>query len=96
MIELKREADILSYMNDVGYEHIVPTIRSFKIMDSFAYLIEDYFNGRTVREEISMTESLEERLKIWEKVGQVLSEIHMIYRVEDIENEWLDKLQYYC
>lgn len=96
MIELKREAEILSYMNDVGYGYIVSTIRSFKIMDSFAYLIEDYFNGRTVREGFSMTESLEERLKILEKVGQVLSEIHMIYRVEDIENEWLDKLQYYC
>jgi aminoglycoside phosphotransferase (APT) family kinase protein len=87
--ELKREAEILKYLIDKGYEHIVPHISSFMMLDNFAYLVEDYLDGKTVREKLSINECLEERMEIWEKVGQVLSEIHLLCQDEGITDEWL-------
>lgn len=89
MIELKREAEVLKYLNNEGYGRIVPNINSFVMLDDFAYLVEDYLEGKTVREKLRINESGEERLKIWEKVGQVLSEIHMLCQ-DDIKEEWLN------
>lgn len=91
MLELKREAEALQYMNDKGYIHVVPTIRNFKILDNFAYLIQDYFNGETIREKLNMNHSLEERQKIWKLAGQALSKLHMLCKSDDVEGEWLNE-----
>lgn len=88
--ELKREAEILKYLINEGYGHIIPDIDDFTILDNFAYLVEDYIDGKAVREELSVNGSVEERQIIWEKVGQVLSEIHMLRQKEDIGDEWLN------
>lgn len=91
MLELKREAEVLKYMNDKGYKHVVPIIRSFRMLDNFAYLVQDYFDGETVREKFYINHCLEERLKTWELIGQSLSKIHMLCKSEDIKGEWLNE-----
>jgi aminoglycoside phosphotransferase len=88
--ELKREAEALKYLIDKGYKHIVPNISEFMVLDNFAYLVEDYLDGATVREKLDINECLEERLKLWEEVGHVLSEIHMLCKDEDIKYKWLN------
>lgn len=35
--ELRREAEVLQYMNSLGIKNIVPTIRSFKIEKQFQF-----------------------------------------------------------
>jgi aminoglycoside phosphotransferase (APT) family kinase protein len=91
MLELEREAKVLKYINDKEIKHAVPVIRSFKKLDSFAYLVLDYFQGETVREKLGKNQCLEKRLKIWELTGQVLSEIHNLYKSEDVKCEWLNE-----
>lgn len=88
--ELKREAEALKYLRDKGYEHIIPNASKFMVVDSFAYLVEDYLEGNTVKENLDIDHCLKERVKIWEKVGQVLSEIHMLCKNEDSKDEWLN------
>lgn len=89
MTELKREAQVLRYLVNKGFEHIIPYIRSFKMLDNFAYIVEDYIEGISVREKLSATNSTKERIKIWESIGQAISEIHRLYQDEDIYDEWM-------
>ncbi len=89
MIELKREAQVLRYLVNKGFGHIVPYISSFKMLDNFAYIVEDYIEGISAREKLSATNSTKERIKIWESIGQVISEIHRLYQDEDIYDEWI-------
>lgn len=91
MHELKREVEALKYINDEGYIHIVPTIRDFRMLNNFAYLLQDYFDGETIREKLNINHSLEERQKIWKLAGQALSELHMLCRSDDVEGEWLNE-----
>ena len=91
MLELKREAEVLKYMNDKECKYLVPIIRNFRILDNFAYLVQDYFDGETVREKLDINHCSEARSKIWELVGQALSKIHMLCKSEDIKGEWLNE-----
>lgn len=91
MLELEREAEVLEYMKDKEIKHVVPIIRSFRKLDSFAYLVLDYFQGETVREKLNKNQCLEERLKTWELAGQALSEIHNFCKSEDVKGEWLNE-----
>lgn len=91
MLELEREAEALRYMSDKEYTHVVPIIRSFRMLDNFAYLVQDYFDGETVREKLKINHSLEEKLKLWELVGRALSEIHKLCNYEDTKGEWLNE-----
>ncbi len=87
--ELKREAEVLSHIINQGYMNIVPKVDSFIILDKIAYIVEDYFNGNTVREELRVVENVQERLKIWEEIGKILSSIHMLCQDKDEKSEWL-------
>lgn len=88
--ELKRETEVMEYLISEGYGHIVPAINNSMVHDNFAYLIQDYINGKTVREKLNINESVEERLKMWEKVGQILAEIHTLCQDEDVKEEWIN------
>lgn len=87
--ELKREAEVLKYINNIGSNNIVPKIESFIMLDNIAYIVEDYFDGKTIREKFRAVKSVQERLKIWEEAGKVLSNIHMLCQDEDKKSEWL-------
>ncbi len=88
--ELKREADILRLLVKDNEMYIVPEIRCFKMLDNIGYLIEDFINGVTVREKLRTIMNVLERQDIWEKVGQVLSRIHGLYKLVDKNGEWLE------
>lgn len=87
--ELKRETKVMKHLINEGCEHIVPRINRFEILEDCAYIIEEYVEGGTVREKLRNCECIEDRLEIWKRLGQVLSEIHKFYQDEDIKCTWL-------
>lgn len=87
--ELKREAKVMKYLINEGYGHIIPDIDTFMKFDEFSYLIQEYIDGESVREKLWKNESVKERSRTWEKLGQVLSEIHTLCQYEDMKGEWL-------
>jgi len=91
MLELEREAEVLEYMNHKEIKHVVPTIRNFRKLHGFAYIVLDYLQGETVREKLKQNQCLEERLKTWELVGGALSEIHNLCKSQDVKGEWLNE-----
>lgn len=90
MTELKREAQILGYLINSVCRYLIPYISNFKTSNNFAYIVEDYIEGISVREKLRENISTKQRLEIWECVGKILSEIHKLYQGEDSGNEWLN------
>ncbi len=90
MAELEREAHVLRFLLNNGYGHIVPYINDFKMLDNFAYIVEEYIEGIIVREKLSENTSIEQRLKVWECVGQSLSQIHKLCQGNDINDKWIN------
>lgn len=91
ILELKREADILSYLKNHEYKDLVPLLRQVKIFNAFAYVLLDYFQGVTLRDILNSNVSVENRLKIWKLVGQSLGKLHNLYESKDLENKWLEE-----
>lgn len=87
--ELKREIQIMKCMYEEGYEHIVPYIKSFNNLKDSTYLVEEYIEGKTIREKLNNNKEKLQRHEIWEKVGHVLSEIHKFHVEEDRTCSWL-------
>lgn len=90
MAELKREAQILRYLFNNGYGNIVPCINDFKMLDNFSYIVEDYIEGISVRQKLGEITCVEQRLKVWEHVGQSLSQIHKLCQGYDNNDKWLN------
>ncbi|WP_026477693.1 aminoglycoside phosphotransferase APH(3') [Alkaliphilus transvaalensis] len=91
MTELMREAEALKNISIDGGGHFIPQIFKSKSMKNYAYLIEEYFEGESVREKLINCQIEEERAKIWKGLGQILSEVHNFYNREDSEGRWLDE-----
>lgn len=91
ILELKREAEILRYLKDHEYKDLVPLLSQVKIYNEFAFLVQDYFQGVTLRELINSNKFIEVRSKIWEIVGRTLCKLHTLYEAEDLENKWLNE-----
>ncbi|MTI47921.1 MAG: aminoglycoside phosphotransferase family protein [Firmicutes bacterium] len=89
--ELKREAKALRYLNNSEYKQFAPRLYDFNILNDCSYLTLDYIEGKSVREKLSLNNSIEERVEIWEKVGQVLARVHKAVHTENLEGKWLSE-----
>lgn len=88
--ELKRESQIMKYLFDEGYKHLVPYIFDSNSLGDSKYLVEEYIEGKTVKDKLNNNKDKQERLIIWEKVGQTLSDIHKFYQDNDKTHSWLN------
>ena len=88
--ELEREARGIDYLVSIGYGHIVPNIKKYKISNEYGYIIEDYVEGVTLREKLSKYNSNEYKLEMWKAAGEALGELHRAYNKEDKDSSWLN------
>ena len=90
MTELKREAEVLKMIEELGGHHLVPRIMDYKELDKYAFFTMEYIEGLAVREMLSQCKDRQLRSEIWKGVGKALSDIHSLYRQDDLEHKWLD------
>lgn len=88
--ELEREIIVMKSLINQGCGHIVPNISTYETLENSAYLIEEYIEGEIARESLWKCKSKKDKFKIWERLGQALSEIHQVYRSDDINCSWID------
>lgn len=88
--ELKREAEVLKIIAELGGQHLVPILIDYKCSEKYAYLTMEYIEGMTVREKLSQCKDKKQRWEIWMGVGRALSDIHSLYQQDDLKNSWLD------
>lgn len=91
MTELLREEKAMKHIIIHGGESLIPQIYKSKTMKNCGYLLEEYIEGESVREKLSKCKLQQERLHIWKRLGQTLSEIHKLNNREDLECRWLEE-----
>lgn len=88
--ELFREGKILNYLKSIGLSKWIPNYHNYIQKDEFAYLIEDFIGGQSIRELIDTGICSHKAEYIWWHLGKVLSEIHQVLRATDLSNHWLN------
>ncbi len=89
--ELKREAEALKILGELGGQHLVPKLIDYNDSGEYACLFMEYIEGVTVREKLVQCRDKQERAQIWVGVGKTLSYIHSIYQKVDLKESWLDR-----
>ncbi len=85
--ELKREGKILKELGNSKHCKLVPKYISYKELDDKAYLLEDFVEGSSTKDDLINKDI--DSLKVWYKAGELLNNIHSI-EYNYLDTNWLN------
>ena len=65
MFELEREYRVLHYLQKTPFRENIPKARSFRQQENYAYLFEDFVDGRSVSSLLKDEGGAEEKKVVW-------------------------------
>lgn len=88
--ELKNEHEIMSKLKANGSQVVLPNSILFYEEGDKGYQLQEYVKGKTVRETIKLSNGIDLKSKVFNKIGNQLSKIHNI-RANDISwKSWIE------